>query len=226
LILTICIRNLDLLGSTQYALEYNYLSDNREIKIGGFLKEEDNSERVTDRFVDGVEGIRYIKGVEVSLKQDIGSRITIDLANTLLNVEVEQGEERVAARNDLGYLFKAGLTYFNNDIFSLGASFVSRPGTRYTDIDDGFYITEIDSFVPVFEEQLNGSRYGNYQNFSLTANRLIELKNNNNLIFYGVLNNVLGRENESNAVFNSDYSEKSFDFYSKRWAYLGAMFQF
>ncbi|MBX2845465.1 MAG: TonB-dependent receptor [Saprospiraceae bacterium] len=219
-------RNLDLLSSDQISLEYNYLSAKTEVKLAGFYKEETNNRPVTDRYVEDVDGNQYIQGVELSLKQDIGKRFTLDVANTFLDVEVENEGQRVAARNDLGHLVKAGLTYFNNDVFSFGASYVARPGTRYTDITEGYYISEVDAFAPVFQSQLNGSRYGRYENISLTANRAFELKNDRYLVLYSVLNNLLARENESNAVFNEDYSEKSFEFYGRRWAYIGAQIEF
>ena len=51
-------------------------------------------------------------------------------------------------------------------------------------------------------------------------------------VAYGIVNflgsndNVLNTRNERMAIYNKDYSEKTFDYYSQRWLYFGALMNF
>ncbi len=210
------------MASKQFALEYQYNSEGLNISFAGYYKEEDD---LRDRFLlsQGIaEGIRTIRGLEFSLRKYICEKIILDIANTFLDVRVDAGDFSYRASNDLNYFFKLGLTVFNNDVFNAGLSYVGRPGRYYTDIITGIP-NGGDALMPVFEDGINDSQYGSYNNLSVTFNRQISLPNGKGLILFALVNNVLNTENESYAVYNTDYTQKNFEYYGKRWIYFEGM---
>ncbi|MEE9374154.1 MAG: TonB-dependent receptor plug domain-containing protein [Saprospiraceae bacterium] len=212
----------NLMHSIQYALEYKYTSENLQMTLAAYSKEEDN---LFNRFTTNSDiplGIRSIKGVEISIRKNIGKRFILDLANTFLDIDIDTGEFTYRASNDLKYFFKAGLTIFNNDVFNAGISYVTRPGKYYTDIAEGKPDGNL-SFAPIFDSEINGVQYDDYSNISITFNRQILLPNDKTLTIYAVLNNLLNVKNPSYATYNIDYTSKNFEYLGQRWFIIGGM---
>jgi len=218
-------RHLDLLKSDQLAVEYRHLKKGREVLLAGFVKQEDNDELVAERIVNRITGKRAIKGLEFSWSETLFDNLTLDFANTFLDVQMIENGEKVQASNDLNYIIKMAATYFNNDVFSFGSSLVARQGRRFTDVNGATYRPFNQAFEPQFN-QLNSSRYNDYANWSFTANRAFSLPKDRSLVVYGVFNNVLNNKNQSQAVYVNDYSSKTYDYYSGRYAYAGVMVNF
>jgi len=216
-------RSLDLLKSNHLSLEYQYNSAELDGTFAIFSKKEECAESMINPFISPDAVVRNIKGAEFSVSKKIGKRMILDLANTVLDIDIEEDEFEYEAANDMNYFLKIGLTFYHNDLFSFGLSYVSRPGLKYTSISDSRNIDGLDARVPIFEEGINGSIYNHYHNVSMTFNKLIKLKKDKNLILYLVINNILNRSNQQNAVYSTSYETKTFDDYSKRFIYFGTL---
>ena len=215
-------RNNRLLHSEQFAFEYELDINNTRLSTAVFHKKEDNIESFSNSLTEEAAGERTIKGLEIAVQTKIGPNLTLDVANTILNGTVKDGDLEYRISNEMKYLVKVGLTYFNNDLFNWGISYIGRPGKYYTDITHGMDIG-MDFQLPVFENAINSSQFGAYNSISLTANRLFKLKNGKNLVIYMVMNNVLNNKNQSGIMYNNTYSERSYTYYSHRWLYFGGM---
>ena len=214
--------NQILMQSKQYALEYQYTTEDLKITVAGYSKVEDN---LLERILSSAgiaSGSRSIKGLEFSIRKNIGKKVILDLANTFLDIKINTGDFTYSASNDLKYIFKAGLTVFNNDVFNAGLSYITRPGKYYTDIIGGSQ-GPTEALIPIFDNTINGSQYNTYNNLSLTFNRQISLSDDKSLVFYVVINNILNSKNQQYAVYSNDYTSKDFEYLSRRWLYFGAM---
>lgn len=217
-------RHLKLMQSEQVALEYQFNSPNFDVTFAAYFKKESDDKGLhleTDNYIPGT---RKIRGIEISASKKIGDRIKIDLANTFVDVNIEGKKSDYRASNDLNYFMKMGITYFNNDVFNVGLSYLGRPGKYYTNIVGAQRINN-DLYRPQFSNKINGSQYESYNNASLTFNRLIDLKNKKTLILYFVLNNIFNIKNQQRAIYNNDYSIKEFEYYGQRWVYFGGMIE-
>ncbi|MEL6123577.1 MAG: carboxypeptidase-like regulatory domain-containing protein [Bacteroidota bacterium] len=208
--------------STQYAVEYEYQSEMFRGALALYHKVEDNTTTTQDLILQQPPGTRDINGIEMSFQKSLGERWVVDLANTWLDVTVRDDELTYRGSNDLEYFVKAGITYFNNDVFNLGLSYMHRPGTYYTGIQGGFEL-EDQGILPVLDATPNGRRFGSYRNLSLTFNRSFDLSNDRSLVIYGVINNVFDTFNERSIQYSRDYSSSSFDSYGRRWLMIGGM---
>ncbi len=216
--------NLDLYRSKQMSLEYFYTGDVWDLSAAVYAKEEDNPLSFTQQFLIQGETTRSIKGLELALTKHIGDRLKVELSNTFLDVNIETEESTIRGEKDLNYFVKLGVTYFNNDVFNLGLSYITRPGNYYTDIVGSTTWDQVT--YPVFESVVNGSQLGGYHNVSLTFNRQIDLPNDKGLVLYGVINNVLDTENQNYALYDESFGNVGFEHYSRRWFYVGGMFLF
>lgn len=216
-------RNLALLKSRHFSLEYQYDAEKMDASLAFFKKKEDSSESEINPFNTPFSVERDITGVEFSISRKVGKRMIVDVANTFLDVKVQEEEFSYEASNDFDYLLKLGLTYYHNDLFNFGVSFVSRPGLRYNLIEDSQNIPGFDFNVPVYGDEFNNARFNNYHNLSFTANRMFEFENDKSLILYFVLNNVLNRFNQNGVEYDASYNIQDYTHLSKRFVYFGAI---
>ncbi len=214
--------NLDLQESKQLSVEYYYTGDELQLSAAAYIKEEDNPLSFAQRFLVNGAATTHIKGVELALSKQIGDRWQVDISNTFLDIAIDATETSFRGAKDLDYFAKLGITYFNNDVFNLGVSYISRPGRHYTDIIGPIDFGEVT--YPQFESQINGSQYKSYNNLSITFNRQFDLPNDKALVLFGVVNNVLDTRNQNYELYDERFNEVGHEYYSRRWLYFGGMF--
>ncbi|HZJ73950.1 MAG TPA: hypothetical protein VFC87_04025, partial [Perlabentimonas sp.] len=64
------------------------------------------------------------------------------------------------------------------------------------------------------------SQYGNYNRFDISFSKYIR-RRKNALVAFASLNNIFDTKNESEALYNEDYTAKYFDYYQFRTMYFG-----
>ncbi|WP_196894666.1 TonB-dependent receptor [Aureivirga marina] len=211
----------NLLKSDQYAIDYTYDTSKTYLNLGLYYKDESGDVITPDDFL--ITATKTF-GVELYFKQEIGKYFNFSISNTYLDQKITINGEEFTSSNDLNYFVKGSVQFNHPKVFNLSLNYVTRPGSFYTDVIGAEFENNANAFRPIFDTNINGSQFNNYNNLSLNINRYFAFKGNG-LILYGVVNNIFDTDNEFRAVYNPDYSEKFFTNYQKRSFYFGMVLQ-
>jgi hypothetical protein len=126
---------------------------------------------------------------------------------------------------DYNYFIKTSLNYNNSKLFSITLSYLTRPGDSYTPIVFSFFDNQTNLYQPIFSSNINSSKYRAYNRIDMSISRYFKF-DKTALIAFASLNNILNTKNESEVLYNSDYTDTHFNYYQLRTIYFGFVFQF
>lgn len=213
------ITQFQLLKSKQLAFDYTYTQSNLQIKAATFYKQE-FGDQSQDQFITSREDFF---GLELEIEKELSRRWSFTLANTFLNHQIKVGETNYDGSRDFDYFTKATINYRSQQGISAALIYVARPGIRYTPIV-GSGINDQGNFFPLFSNQVNGSRFEDYNNLSFSISRYKATKTGSFTLFLNV-NNILNIENQQGFYYNEFYDEELENFYQLRTIYFGAVWQ-
>ncbi|GAB5410417.1 MAG: hypothetical protein BalsKO_27820 [Balneolaceae bacterium] len=209
--------NFDLQSSYQVALDYEWTGKNNTSTAAVFFKSEDD-ETITQTF----ELRDYLQtfGVEFSRTQVIGERFRFFIANTFLNQKITIDKKVFSGTRTLNYFIKSSITYNNLQFATISLTYVTRPGTRFTEIVNSEFDPQTNFYIPEFSTSFNGKTNGTYNNLSLSMNKVISIKESGLIAFLSI-NNLLNAKNEEQRLYNKDYSAYRVDNFQLRTLYFG-----
>lgn len=209
-------------SSNQIALDYTYKLKNTLVTAATYFKNE-TSEQATNSFfvIDKVNTF----GVELFFEHNFHKHFKFTLANSFINQIVTIDNEGYNGQNDFDYLLKTTMQYNNPKLFVLALSYIARPGTYYNLIINSTLDNNTGFYEPVFGNDLFSLQYNNYSRLDLSISKYIKF-NKNALILFASLNNTLNRKNESQILYDADYSSNRFNYFQFRTIYFGMTWQF
>lgn len=214
-------KRFNLLSSSQIALDYTFEQNTTLLKAATYFKEETGNQAVNVFFkTDKISTL----GLEIYLEQEIFRYFKFSFSNLLIDQKMKIYNKEYPGPKNFNYFLKSTIQYNNPKLLSLALSYTNRPGVYYNDITGGSLDPETNFYEPLFSDDLYSSQYNNYQRLDINLSKYIRMQENA-LIAYVSLNNVLNNKNEKNALYNSDYSYKFFKYYQFRTIYFGLVWQ-
>jgi len=215
-------RGNELLQSDQIALDYSFQEESGRVGAAIYAKDEKGLQQ--EDFLTFRRS--RVLGAEINWQQDIGKYLGFEISNTYLIHRIrfsEEGESFPGSR-DLPFFIKSSISYNNPSLFSLNLTYMGRPGTYVTPIEEARYRSDLDLYEPLFGQEVNTDRLPAYHNFSLGLSKFFLLPKGSLILFFSI-NNFLDRINPIDYWYNRDYSERSLAPLSRRTLYFGAVWQ-
>ncbi|MCX6238376.1 MAG: carboxypeptidase-like regulatory domain-containing protein [Bacteroidia bacterium] len=204
-----------LLSANQIAIEYLFETKKTNINLAAYYKSETGD----------TMGIRKLKGFEIYIEHYISRTLKASISNTILNSEIGSQGRVYNADNNVGYFLVTTLSYFNPRLFNVSIAWSNRKGKLYTPVSSVIYNPNVDFYEPIYSDNLNSKRFGNYNTINLSSNKMYTIGKSNLIVFISVFN-LLDTKNPNNIIYNKDYSVGAFDFYQKRSVYFGCVLSF
>jgi hypothetical protein len=161
-----------------------------------------------------------ISGIEFSFDYTIDN---FNLAGSYvwLDSRMNKGAGWFKSANDMNYLLKSSVSYFNMKWVNASVISTWRPGLYYTPVIGSEYNPDAGNYKPVYGS-IHSAQHNAYASIDLSLNKIIAYKSNHIVAFLTV-SNLFNRSNHESPVYNQDYSKKDFWSFQKRLFYLGVM---
>jgi hypothetical protein len=163
-------------------------------------------------------------GIELFYEQSFRKYFKFTFSNTFLNQVVEINKNQFKGEKDYDYFVKTSLNYNNPKTFSLTLTYLARPGNYYTPVMITNFDNQTNFYQPQFSNNIYSSRYKSYNRMDISLSRYFKF-DKTALIVFASLNNILNTKNESEVLYNSDYTVTHFDNYQLRTIYFGLVLQ-
>jgi hypothetical protein len=199
-----------MLSANQIALEYLFETKKTNTNLAAYYKSETGDK----------EGIRKIKGLEFYIEHSISRTLKASISNTIMNSDIGSEEKSINAENSVGYFLVTTLSYSNPKFLNISASWSTRRGRYYTPVISSAYNPEVDFYEPIFSENINSKRFGNYNTINLSLSKMFVIRKSSIIVFASIFN-VLNTKNPKSMIYNKDYTIGLFDYYQKRSIYFG-----
>ena len=216
------LKTIENIQSEQYSLEYMYIKNKIKLKSALYYKIE-TTPVFYNETNDANETDTRFRGFEISLDYKLSKKFQLYLAYTFIDVDFKlpNAPERYRSYNDMPYMLKFAVSYFNPKIFNVGVNFTCKPGQYYTPM-----ISAMDSpsiTHPIIYGSYNASQYNTYSSLDLTVNRYFKVKRTS-VVIYASINNILNRDNQRYSYYNENFTETKYRHYQKRMIYFGFRF--
>lgn len=210
-----------LLSSYQLALDYSFTYKNTSLTAATYYKNE-KGEQTNNLFFTVDDQSTF--GIELYYEQSFMKYFKLTFSNTFMNQKSEINNTRVRGEKDYNYFVKTSLNYNNPKLFSLTLAYLARPGDCYTPVAVSYFDSQTNFFLPLFSSNINSSRYKAYNRVDISISRYFTF-GKTALITFASLNNILNTNNQSEVLYNSDYTKTHFDCYELRTVYFGLVWQ-
>lgn len=201
-----------LLSANQVAFEYLFETKKTNINMAVYYKSERGD----------TMGYRKIKGFEVFLEHYLSHTLKVSISNTMLNSDIGTQEKFYNSENNVGYFLVTTMSYFNPELINVSIAWSNRQGRFYTPVISAVYNSLIDFYQPVYSENLNSKRFGNYNTINLSVNKMFAIHQSSFIVFASVFN-LLDTKNPMKIIYSKDYSVGRFDYYQKRSFFFGCV---
>lgn len=205
------------LRADQVAMDYSIKFSRGKFAFGVFAKNE--------RATNGRE--RDIIGVESAITYSFTDAFRVTASYTRAIVEEEQFGQRFTGENSIDYFIRAGATYSFPSAGEISINYVTRNGTRFTEIIDGLPIEGSNFFEPVFANEINEGRLDRFASldFSYSVAAKFFPGNTKPILFISAAN-LLDRQNPRSLAYSQDFSLATEQSFSRRTLTFGLVFQF
>jgi hypothetical protein len=203
------------LSANQFVVEYLYETKKTNINIAAYYKLESG---------DTIQN-RKIKGFEIFVEHFLTRTLKASISNTILNSDIELQEKSYNSENNVGYFLVTTFSYFNPKLFNVAVAWSNHKGKYYTPIRSAVYNPNVDFYQPVYSDDINSGRFGNYNTINLSINKTYALHKSNLIVFASIFN-ILDIKNPKSIIYNKDYSVGTYDYYQKRSTYFGCVLSF
>jgi hypothetical protein len=214
-------KKTNLLSSFQLALDYSFEYKNTSLTAATYFKNEKGKQGNNLFYTTDSQNTF---GIEFYFEQSFKKYFKLMFSNTFLNQISKINNTSFRGEKDYNYFIKTSLNYNNPKLFSLTLSYLTRPGDYYTPVTTSFYDIQTNYFQPVFSNNINSSHYKAYNRIDVSINRYIKF-DKTALILFSSINNILNTKNQSEVLFNSDYTKTHFFNYELRTIYFGLEWQ-
>lgn len=206
-------------NSYQVALDYLFQSGQFNLNISLYSKKEKQPVYYPELGQEYATELK-ISGAEVSFDYSI-DKFYISGSYAWLDSKMNKGEGWLRAYNDMDYLVKGSISYFNDKLVNTSLNVTFRPGLYYTSAVYAQYDPDAGNYKPLYGD-MNSWHHNPYSSIDLTFNKIIPYKSNQIITFF-TISNLLNASNHEAVIYNRDYSTKDYWLYQKRLFYFGVM---
>jgi hypothetical protein len=210
-----------LLSSYQLALDYSFEHKNTSLTAAIYYKDE-KGEQTNNLFFTIDDQSTF--GIELFYEQSFRKYFRLTFSNTFMNQISKTNYTSYRGDKDFNYFIKTSLNYNNPKIFSFTISYLARPGEYYTPVTFSIFDNKTDFYQPKISNNINSSQYSAYNRIDISISRYFKF-DKSALITFASLNNILNTKNESEVLYNTDYTKTHFDYYELRTIYFGLVLQ-
>jgi hypothetical protein len=214
-------KKFSLLSSYQLALDYSFEYKNISLTAATYYKNEKGEQ--TNNLFFSIDNQRTY-GIELYYEQSFRKYFKLTFSNTFMNQTCEINKTRFKGEKDYNFFIKTSLNYNNPKTFSLTLAYLARPGNYYTPVTISYFDYQTNFYQPKFSNNINSSQYNAYNRIDISISRYFKF-DKTALIAFASLNNILNTKNESEVLYNTDYSKTHFDNYELRTIYFGFVWQ-
>jgi len=207
--------------SYQAALDYDYNREQSNYHAALYYKKEHGDWKDINyyNFKDA-----KIVGLELSMDRFFGRYFRFSLSNTLLKQDIKNESGWYPGSQDLDYFIKTSLSFNHPKLFNLNATWIARPGLRYTPLKEVWHKPNSNVWQPIFSENINSKHYASYNNLSINASRIFQV-GQVTIIAFASVTNLLDKKNQNIKQYTRDYSSSNFKYYEQRIYYFGLIWQ-
>jgi hypothetical protein len=216
-------KEINLLTSSQLAIDYNYKKNNTKVQAAIFLKKEGAYDFIAENQIEKIT--KTVIGAEIFLAQNFFEKWEASVSNTFLNVKDSYNGKRWIGSNNFPYFFKLRMMYANPLLATVSLAFITRPGTFYMPIVGSSISPDInDVYIPQYGEY-NSFKYNDYGTLDLSFIKLFRIQKKSAIIFLNITN-LLNRDNQNSEYYNNNYTQFFFNNFQKRALYAGLVLKF
>ncbi len=206
--------------SAQLAIDYSYKTNKTFFTLASYLKIEAGKQPVNRYLVaDTVK----IFGVELYFEKLWNKFFKTTFSNTYMNQELTINDKNYQMYPEWNYLTKIAFEFMKPKLFNATLSAVAYNGKYYNPVKSAFFDAQNNIYQPVFDTELFTGKFNDYFRLDFNINKYIPLKKNAIVLFLSI-NNILNTKNQKNEYYNTDYSQKKYDYYQLRSIYFGIVF--
>ncbi|WP_430612983.1 TonB-dependent receptor plug domain-containing protein [Flavobacterium sp. JP2137] len=163
---------------------------------------------------------KNILGFEWSYSRDLSSSFSASLSNVYLHQRQTINNRQF--NRDLNYFVKANITYKNPKNFTAALVLNTRPGNTYNPVING--IKNESGYVEPRFSNYDEKELKDYLRIDFTTNKAFAF-NDQLIIAYFSINNVLNKRNQAGITYNSDFSAFNYPYFQRRILYFGVQFR-
>lgn len=211
------------LNSTQLSMDYLYQSDNAKLTAAVYLKEEKGIQNTHSSWYDKVRTL----GCEVSFSRTFFQHLTLNFTNSYIRQSLHIGDKKFKGIYNYAYFLKPSITYSNPKLFTVGLSYIGRPGSYIINypVISASWNDRAKAYEPHYGE-LSQKQMEPYNRLDLSMSKYMKLKRGSLTVYFSV-NNILNIKNKADEVYyNFDYSENYNLYNSLRTFYAGLVYSF
>lgn len=214
-------KEFNLLSSNQIALDYSFENKNTLLTAAAFYKNEKGKQ--TNNMFFSFDNQNTF-GIEFFFEQNFRKYFRFTFSNTFMNQVNKINNTGFRGEKDYNYFIKTSLNYNNPKTFSMSLSYIGRPGDYYTAVESSLFDSASNYYQPIYSNTINGRQSKSYNRLDLSINRYFKFKKSA-LITFVSINNILNTNNESDVIYNLDYTQTHFNNYQLRTFYFGVVWQ-
>ncbi len=204
-------------SSYQAALDYTWRGSAHNFYVALFYKKENDNSDIQNL---GTRNFLQSSGLEIAYDRIFGNWIKFYTSFSFLDQKEKISGEIYQGTKDLDYFVKSSISYNNPNVVGISFSFITRPGTHYTEITSANYDPNTDFYKPEFSSVINNLSYSEYNILNFSLNKIIPFRDNSIIAFLSV-NNLLNTHNEQILNYNRDYTSYEAEPFQLRSVYFG-----
>lgn len=202
----------------QYAMEYNYRSNNTLLSAATYRKRQ-RSVYYFAELGSTAETRLDINGVEIS-GQQAWHHFTFTASYTWLDTQINNGSGWTRYTNNMKYFWKLSAAFQHLKWFNIAVSFITRPGHYYTPIIEARQASSVGGYQPIFGSY-NAAQFKGYETVDINLSKLI-LINGKTIIPFFAITNVFNSHNQNTPIYQKDFGGISdYWYYQFRLFYFG-----
>jgi CarboxypepD_reg-like domain/TonB-dependent Receptor Plug Domain len=206
----------------QVAVDYTFQAEHLRAAAALYAKRE-LGEQNTAAFIRSTR--RAIYGAEMSAEWQPHRHWLLAVANTVVEVQERDAAGRTwAGETDMAWFVKAAIRFEHPRWVTATASWIGRPGERYTPIEGAEFQSFAAAWRPVFAAVPNSAQYPAYHNISLALSRYWPFRRGS-IVAFASVNNLPNRRNPQRFTFSADYQTSNLQYYQLRTAYAGVVWR-
>ena len=168
-----------------------------------------------------------IRGLELFTKLYLfNKRLNIQGSYTLVDAERKSEGQAYPTRYDMDYYVRGSLKYQHPGKLDISLIMLYREGTYFQPVTGKHYHPTLDVYKPIYASKSHMIRYPDYLKLDLSLSKMWPLSEKVALITFINVSNILDRNNIRKKNYNFDYTQSSYEYYSKRTVYFGGIIYF
>ncbi|ALO14202.1 TonB-dependent Receptor Plug Domain protein [Salinivirga cyanobacteriivorans] len=202
--------------SDQISLDYSLETDIVELTAAAFAKN-----------VKFDQTKEHVNGAELFTKLFLfQNRVTFQASYTLIDARRTTNGSSYSSPYDLEYFVRGSLKYQHHSNLDISLIMLYRQGQWYQPVIDRNYDAALDVYEPVYTSRNNMTHYPDYLKLDLSLSKLWPVSSRLNIIGFMNVSNLLDTENVRDLTYNHNYTDYTYDLFSRRTVYFGGIVNF